>query len=45
MDSCEKKTVQVTSIRGEGGGGGGGLILFDNKVVKCGENHIEAHNH
>lgn len=44
MDSCEKKTVQVTSIRGEGGGGGE-LILFDNKVVKCGENHIEAHNH
>lgn len=43
MDSCEKKTVQVTSIRGEGGGGE--LILFDNKVVKCGENHIEAHNH
>ena len=30
--------------------GGGELILeaaimFDNKVVKCAENHIEAHNH
>ena len=31
-------------------GWGGGIILeaaimFDNKVVKCAENHIEAHNH